>query len=230
MARMSARSGCPSTPPSNRWLIECISTTTNCRSFCGEGSHRKMPIHLRSSKRFLAATGSLVLLIALAPLVTDVLGQPAGGPTNETSVASRPKVPDLGELLGSLKTNEMRAVAQRYQADRGNLTRFYNVAIAPDRCARLRSFGEDWLTAVQRLDPVALSEDARSERTRLLDNIGRDLRQVEEQARAQAQIGTLIPFAKIIFDLDERRRRVEKVDARQTAGVVDELAKTIART
>lgn len=153
-----------------------------------------------------------------------------GASTNADSSAAGPKVPDLRELMASFKTNEMRAVAQRYQADRGNLTRFYNVPIAPERCVRLRSFGEDWLAAVQRLDPGTFSEDARAERTRLLETIRRDLRQVEDQARAQAELAPLLPFGKIILDLDGRRRRVEKVDARQIAGAVDDLAKSIVST
>jgi len=167
------------------------------------------------------------MLVLLMMAVAPAFGQTAESATNSTSSANRPKVPDLRELVASFKPNEMRAVTQRYQADRVNLTRFYNVSIAPERCARLRSFGEDWLAAVQRLDSASFSEEARAELTRLLDVIRRDLQQVNDETRAQAEIAPLIPFSNIILDLDDRRRRMEKVDPQHVAAVVDDLAKRV---
>src|SRR5262245_2795807 len=62
-------------------------------------------------------------------------------PTAEGAPPVRNRVPDLRELMASsYRTNEMRAVAQRYQADRGNLTRYYNVAVSPEYFARLKWF------------------------------------------------------------------------------------------
>src|SRR5262249_44446638 len=136
-----------------------------------------------SSGKFSAATVGMLLLFAIDRSAMCASGQGGGALTNgTTSAASSPKVPDLRELIVSFKTNEMRAVAQRYQADRGNLTRYYNVPIAPERCQRLKWFGEEWLAAVEHLDLAGFGEDARAERTRLLESIRRDLRQAEEQA------------------------------------------------
>lgn len=170
----------------------------------------------------------VVLLLAIDPCAISAQGQSSLAGTNETSSANRPRVPDLVELTASFKPNEMRAVSQRYQADRGNLSRYYNVPIEPERFARFRSFGEEWLAAVERLDANALSEDARAERTRLLESVREDLHQVVGRERAQAEIAPLVPFSNMILDLDQRRRHVEKMDSRHAAGVVDDLSKRIA--
>jgi len=38
----------------------------------------------------------------------------------------------------------MRVVVQRFEADRGNLERFYTITISPTRLARLQRFRQDW--------------------------------------------------------------------------------------
>src|SRR5678815_5340824 len=79
--------------------------------------------------------------------------QPQSNPPPEGAAAARSRVPDLRELMASsYRTNEMRAVSQRYQADRGNLTRYYNVPLSPAYFARLKWFCADWLAAVQKID------------------------------------------------------------------------------
>jgi len=176
------------------------------------------------SKKVLQSTIATLLLLAIAEASTPVFAATAA---NESASAAAAKVPDLGELIASFKPNEMKAVAQRYQSDRASLTRFYNVPMAPDCCARLVWFGKDWLVAVQRLDPATLSEEARVERARLLETIQRDLRQVQEQARGQAEIASLVPFSKTILDLDQSRRRVDKVNAPRAADLTDALGEVI---
>src|SRR5258708_11312194 len=163
----------------------------------------------------------------LAQLAICVAAQPAENSTNGIASAARPAVLDVRALVSSFKANETLAVAQRYQADHGNLLRYYNVSISPASYARLKLFDEYWLAAAQKLEPAKLSQDAQAERTKLIESIQRDLRLLNDQAREQAEIAPLIPFSKTILDLDESRRRVDKEDPPASASVVDDRAKRI---
>ena len=172
----------------------------------------------------------MVLLAASIGLpAVRSLAQSAGNiaPALQTALAATNRVPDLRELL-SAPQSEMRAVAQRYQADRGNLTRYYSVPLSPAYYARFKLFYTDWLTALKQLDSAKFSEEGRTEHARLVENIQRELRQLDDNARARVEIAPLIPFADVIVGLNESQRRVDKVDAEKAAGVVDDLAKRVA--
>jgi uncharacterized protein (DUF885 family) len=170
-----------------------------------------------------ASLRHLVLLVfSLACVATSRLAaQPA------TSAAASPNtVPDLRTLL-SPPQNEMRVVAQRYQADRGNLSRYYSVTLSPEYYSRFKLFYSDWLAAVRKLDAAKLSEDGRAEQTRLVETIQRDLSQLDERAKTQAEIAPLVPFADVIIQLDQSRRRVDKVDPEKAAATVEDLSRRV---
>lgn len=137
--------------------------------------------------------------------------------------------PDLSPYL-SKPTNELRVVAQRYDSDRANLTRFYSAAFDPERTARLKVFDADWLAALQKLDARPLSEEARAEQTNLIQTVREDSAKLDDLLKTQGQIAPFVPFAHIIIDLEASRRRVEKMDAEKTAGVVATLARSVAGT
>src|SRR5262249_50295941 len=55
-------------------------------------------------------------------------------------------------------------------------------------------------------------------------------RQLEIQARALAETGTLLPFAGTITNLDESRRRMEQVDASKAAAQLSDISKQVEAT
>jgi hypothetical protein len=144
-------------------------------------------------------------------------GTAAGTPTNA--------VPDLRALL-SPPQDGMRAVAARYEADRANLTRYYAVA-SPTRSARMKLFYNDWLAALGKLDSARLSQEGRDELTRLKETLQRELQQLDVQAGAAAEIAPVVPFAPVIINLEESRRRMETMDAAKAAGIVNDLKQQI---
>ncbi|HXG10553.1 MAG TPA: DUF885 family protein [Gemmataceae bacterium] len=159
----------------------------------------------------------------LATLLLIGVGGPALAQEKE------PAIPDLRELV-SRPQSEMRVVVERYEADRGSLNRFYTIPSSPTRHARLKRFYADWLAALQKLDADRLSPEGREDYRRLYDGIRRELRQLEQQARSQAEIAPLVPFAPTIINLEEARRRMEKVDAFKAAGVLNDMKKQIVQT
>ena len=96
---------------------------------------------------------SLASVLAAAAVCT-AHGQSVSAVQNTNSpdgASARNRVPDLRELVSSFRTNEMRTVAQRYQADRGNLNRYYNVTLSPAYFDRVKWFCTDWLAALQKI-------------------------------------------------------------------------------
>ncbi len=180
-------------------------------------------MRIRSAAR--ASLSAVLAALLVWPLPAQTAATSATPPP--ASNASSNRAPDLRELL-SPPQNEFRAVAQRYQADRGNLSRYYNLPLSPEDYARFKSFDTEWLAAVRKIVPREFSEEGRAERDRLIESLERNLRQLRENATNQAELAPLLPFADVIIQLNVSRRRVEKVDAEKAAGVVDDLAKRVA--
>ncbi len=151
-------------------------------------------------------------------------------PRPETAPAPREAL-DLAALIAKPR-NEARAVTQRFEADRGSLTRTYTVPMSPTRTARLRKFYSDWLAALKGLDPDGLSQPAREELVALRGRVESELKELEARAAADAAAAPLVPFAETIVALEEARRRMEPVDPVKAAGAVAGLAKQVktART
>src|SRR5262249_46347118 len=125
---------------------------------------------------------------------------------------------------------ELRGVVQRFEADRGSLNRRYTITFSPTRIARVRDFCTGWLAALQKLESAKLSPEGRTDYDQLKKTIEGELKQLDQQARAQAEIAPLVPFAPAIINLEESRRRMEKVDSPKAAGLLNELKKQLDRT
>lgn len=135
---------------------------------------------------------------------------------------------DLNLSLSLTKPqNEMRVVAQRYDADRANLTRFYSVPMAPERIARLKVFDADWLAALQKVNTNLLSTGARPELATLVKTVEDNAAALDRQLKSQAKVAPFVPFAADILGLEESRRRMETMDAEKTAGKVEALAHAV---
>ena len=126
--------------------------------------------------------------------------------------------------------SEMRAVIERYIADRGSLARFYTVEASPARQARLKQFYTDWLATLTRLNFDSMSQDGRVDYVLFKNHLEHELRQLEIQTKALAEIAVLVPFSKAITDLEDSRRRMEPVDSPKTAAMLTRLSRQIDET
>lgn len=139
-----------------------------------------------------------------------------------------PVVPDLREVMAKPQS-DMRAVVAWFDADRGNLARFYTIPSSPTRVARLQRFYGDWQKALEKLSPDKLNDEGRADLKRLKDRIAEDQQQLVAQSRTQAEIAYLVPFAQTIIDLEEARRRMDSMNAPKAAGQLHVLKKQIDR-
>src|SRR3954451_178181 len=139
--------------------------------------------------------------------------------------AQDPKpVPDLRELVAKPQS-EMADVVRRYEADRGSLQRTYTVPTSPTRRERLRRFSTDWLEALEKVKEHKFTPPALEDYTKLVETVQKDLKALDQQAKRDAEIAPLIPFAPTIVNLEESRRRMERVDPPGAAGKLNEMKK-----
>jgi uncharacterized protein (DUF885 family) len=180
-----------------------------------------------ATRRWIAG----VAAIGLSTIAS--FGQTSAPATQTTQIAtsqptSRPDVaPDLTGLVG-VKDSEMAIVRLRYESDRRNLTQFYDVASSPTRMKRLRRFDSAWLKALEGINESGLSGDGAIERRKLIETVEKGLKELAQQEQVQGDIAALVPFAPQLTALEESWRRMEQVDGKKSAEVMDKAVRQMA--
>jgi uncharacterized protein (DUF885 family) len=144
-----------------------------------------------------------------------------------TNGDSRSKSTAVDPNGGKTPVSEMRAPIERYTADRGSLTRSYPVAISPARRERFKRFYEEWLASLKALDFDSMSEDGKIDYLLFKNHLEYELRQLDIQTQQLAEIQPLLPFAGTIIDLEEARRRMERIDSAKIAATLTDLKKQV---
>jgi uncharacterized protein (DUF885 family) len=151
------------------------------------------------------------------------------GPNSDArSKAGNDAIPGLNDA--DSRPSEMRAVIERYAADRGSLARFYPVEASSARQARMKQLYTEWLAALAKLNFDSMSEDGRIDYILFKNHLDHELRQLNLQIKAQAELAGLLPFGQTITDLEDTRRRMEAIDSAKTAALFTRMAKQIDAT
>ena len=103
------------------------------------------------------------------------------------------------------------------------------VSLSPNRIARLKRFDLSWQAALAKIDSNKLSTTAKADLETLKAAIQTNLAALDADAATVAQLMPLVPFAPAIVKLNESRIRMEDVNSQQSAGVLTELTRDIAR-
>ncbi len=167
--------------------------------------------------------------------------------------AERLEVPaDLRPQLAK-PHSELRLVEQFYRLDRNTLNGNYlaggrsggggrgrggnqapaaapntSISLSPNRIARLKRFDLDWQAALRTLDRAGLTETARADLVSLENTIAGNLRTLDDDAKAIAEVMPLVPFAPEITAVIEHRIRMGDMDARKAAASMELVRKQIA--
>ncbi len=104
-----------------------------------------------------------------------------------------------------------------------------SLSLSPNRVARLRRFDLDWRAALGKLDRAKLSPPAQSDLDALTSTIQNNLKQLDADAAAIAELAPALPFAPEVIALYESRMRMEDVNAQQAAGTVTAIVREIAQ-
>jgi uncharacterized protein (DUF885 family) len=173
------------------------------------------------------AAGLITALLFVGCLSLESAAQTSSKATR-TKAAGAAETPDSSEAR--TPESEMRAIIEYYVVDRGSLARSYPVSISPARAARFRKFYADALERIQKLDFDFMSQDGKVDYLLLKNHLEYELRQLDIQAKQLNEIAPLIPFGKVIIDLEEARRRMEPIDSAKAAATLTNLKKQIDDT
>src|SRR5262245_360615 len=90
---------------------------------------------------------------------------------------------------------DLRALIERYQADRGALGRFYTLTGSPTRVERLRASCAEWRAGLDALDFDVLDQDGRIDWLLLRAEIAGDELDLARESRHAAEEAPLLTFA-----------------------------------
>ena len=107
---------------------------------------------------------------------------------------------------------DLRQHIEWFSADVADLSRRYDVPMSGEHRRRLGERFEQEQRELAAMDFEALPHDARIDWLLLDNHIRRELHRLEQQAQRDAEVQQLLPFAAVITNLGEARRRLEPVD------------------
>lgn len=119
---------------------------------------------------------------------------------------------------------EMTAQIERYRADLGSFRRFDDAPVSPGAIDRLRGFNERWLDSLGDVEFDALSNDGRADFVLFREHLLFEIDQAEYELDKLREVEALAPFMGDIVPMLESHRRMEPIDARKAADMLDRLA------
>jgi uncharacterized protein (DUF885 family) len=125
---------------------------------------------------------------------------------------------------------QMPQVIEQFAADRTSLNRIYPVIIAPARMSRFEKFDNDELAMLAAMNFDKLSEDDQIDYLLLKTRLTADLRYLAMERKQVEEMTPLLPFAKTIEDLLDRKREMKRPDAEKDAAVLTEMVKQMEAT
>jgi uncharacterized protein (DUF885 family) len=126
--------------------------------------------------------------------------------------------------------SEMRPIIEYYVADRGSLQRSFFVNNSSARRDRFRKFYQDALDRIQKLNFDAMSQEGKVDYILFRTDLEHELRQLDIEAKQQAEIEPLIPFGKAIVEMEETRRGMTPIDSAKAATTLNGLKKQLDDT
>jgi hypothetical protein len=139
--------------------------------------------------------------------------------------------PDADSPLDT-SASEMRPAIERFSADRGNLLRYYNIADAPARRARLRRFYQETRASLAAQNFDAMSQDGKVDYILFRNQLDHDLKALELEEKEAGENAVWLPFSATVIQLEESRQQMNPLDPQKAAQVLVKLNKEIeeART
>lgn len=121
----------------------------------------------------------------------------------------------------------MRAVVDRYATDRRALERSFDIPDSAMRQDRLSEFEQNQLKALEKIDFDKLDQAGKIDYLLLRNKVKLELSELARHHKQAQEAAPLVPFGPVIRDLEERRRRMEPLDAPAAAKTLAELIEQI---
>ncbi len=120
-------------------------------------------------------------------------------------------------------SSEIRPMIDRLAADRGSLTRTYSMTFDPARSQRLTRFYDESLARLEKVNFNSLSQDGRIDYLLLRNYLTHEVSGLALEAKARAETAHYLPFAQAILNLEQKRRAMEPVIAKDAAAALAAL-------
>lgn len=119
------------------------------------------------------------------------------------------------------QTGKVQPLMAHYDADRGNLARFYVIQNSPERRNRFKAFNESYLSSLNKIGFDKLSSSDKVDYVLFKRQLNNELRQLSKEEEEYNQLAKYFPFADSIYSLEKLRRRGTYLKA-------EEVSKTLA--
>jgi uncharacterized protein (DUF885 family) len=139
--------------------------------------------------------------------------------------SSRDKLSDYNE-----PPSRLRGVIEKFQEDFGALNRWYSAPMSAKRADRMSRLYADELTLLSTFNFDSLNHDEQIDYLLFKNYLEHEQKELARTLRQLDEMKALVPFANVISDLEDARRRMEPIDPAKTSAVLNELAKQIAET
>ena len=182
------------------------------------------------NKKLLAITIGLMMAVAFCLWFGSVSAN-----ENQSQLKVKGKATEANAATSDFndtesRPSEMRALIERYTADRGSLFRFYSAEASVARQTRMKQFYGDWLSSLAKLDFDKMSQDGRIDYLLFKNHLEHELRQLDLQVKALAEVSPMLPFAQTITDLEDARRRMEAIESPKIALLFTKMSKQVDAT
>jgi uncharacterized protein (DUF885 family) len=126
--------------------------------------------------------------------------------------------------------SRLRHIIENFEQDRGAYNRFYSAETSAARRERFRKLYSDRLAELGRMEFARLEHHEQIDHLLFQNHLRRELQELDRTAGQLEEMASIIPFAKVISDLEDQRRRLEVIDPERTAALLDTLARRIVET
>ena len=123
-------------------------------------------------------------------------------------------------------TSELRPLIQRFSSDAQSLERTYAIPYSDARRARFDGFYSEQQAELSKVKFDTLSTDGRVDYLLFRNLLDHERKQLQIDAARAKEIQPLLPFGRTIVNLEEARKRMEKLNPQTAAALVAEIAKS----
>jgi uncharacterized protein (DUF885 family) len=124
-------------------------------------------------------------------------------------------------------SSEMEAMLERFATDRSALQRSYDISMSSLKADKMRQFYSDWQKRLEQLDFKAMSQDGRIDYLLFKNLLQYEQSRLARDEERIAEVSEYLPEWKTIVRLEENRRHMERIDSKQAAGLLTELAERL---
>ncbi|UYQ94845.1 DUF885 domain-containing protein [Chitinophaga horti] len=127
------------------------------------------------------------------------------------------------------QTSEVNNIMVKYNADRGNLGRFYFIDNSPERRERMRTLYEDYLQQLSPLNFESLPVGSQVDYLLFRQDLQEQLRRLDVEKKEVEQLKTWFAFADELYVTEAKRRRGAELEAQPMASSWHNMALTIRK-